>query len=237
MIEITNADDRELDLTVDVLLQPTEIDDAGMLFFLFVRRDCLNFVIVVSSISLNSERAAGLIKAVPLGILTPGVKVQKTLHLLNAGSAGGRTLDISIQSRSTATPLDSSQDDSETVLDATETWRTLVVPVVNPIKVVYDVGYRRALGKQLGLADLATYDGEYWDTANGGEAIVCTKLECVGPWNLEIESLKLIRQARRSESSNFQTDNKILQDGEEARIMESSATSQNPDLFAEGMLP
>lgn len=32
-IEITNEDDRELDLIVDVLLQPTEIDDAGMTSF------------------------------------------------------------------------------------------------------------------------------------------------------------------------------------------------------------
>ena len=28
-IEITNSDDRELDVVVDVLLQPTDIDEAG----------------------------------------------------------------------------------------------------------------------------------------------------------------------------------------------------------------
>ena len=28
-IDVTNNDDRELDVTVDVLLQPTEIDEAG----------------------------------------------------------------------------------------------------------------------------------------------------------------------------------------------------------------
>ena len=28
-VDVTNTDDRELDVTVDVLLQPTEIDEAG----------------------------------------------------------------------------------------------------------------------------------------------------------------------------------------------------------------
>ena len=31
-IDVTNNDDRELDVTVDVLLQPTEIDEAGASF-------------------------------------------------------------------------------------------------------------------------------------------------------------------------------------------------------------
>lgn len=30
LIEVTNADDRELEVTADVLLQPTEIDGTGM---------------------------------------------------------------------------------------------------------------------------------------------------------------------------------------------------------------
>jgi trafficking protein particle complex subunit 11 len=30
IIEVTNEDDRELDVTIDVLLQPTETDDTGM---------------------------------------------------------------------------------------------------------------------------------------------------------------------------------------------------------------
>jgi hypothetical protein len=29
MIDVINEDDRELDIVIDVLLQPTEIDDAG----------------------------------------------------------------------------------------------------------------------------------------------------------------------------------------------------------------
>lgn len=30
VIEVTNADNRELEVTMDILLQPTEVDDAGM---------------------------------------------------------------------------------------------------------------------------------------------------------------------------------------------------------------
>lgn len=32
-IDVTNGDDRELDVSIDVLLQPTEIDEAGMCHF------------------------------------------------------------------------------------------------------------------------------------------------------------------------------------------------------------
>ena len=35
VVEITNTDDRALDVVVDVLLQPTEVDEAGAFPFLF----------------------------------------------------------------------------------------------------------------------------------------------------------------------------------------------------------
>lgn len=46
VIDITNADDRELDVVVDVLLQPTEIDDAGQRLRLICRLIFINVFLI-----------------------------------------------------------------------------------------------------------------------------------------------------------------------------------------------
>jgi trafficking protein particle complex subunit 11 len=110
-------------------------------------------------------------------------------------------IDISVQSRSTVTPVDLLlQDDPDVamLLDTSETLQTLVVPAVNPFKVRFGVGYRRALGTRLGLADLTTFESDFWDDGDGGEAIVKTSISIVGPWSLELEKVKLLRQVGAS---------------------------------------
>jgi len=44
------------------------------------------------------------------------------------------------------------------------------------------------------LVDLSTFDSEYWDDGQGGKAQVGAKLECVGPWSLSVEKVRLIRK-------------------------------------------
>ena len=151
----------------------------------------------MNSITIENEHSSGLIKGVPLGIIGPGVNVQKTLYLSSTGAPGDRMIDISIQSRSTTTPIDpSTRDDPDAtaLLDTSETLETLVVPTVIPMKVTFGVSYRRSLESRLALADLRSFESDYWE---GGEAVVNTKAECVGPWGLEIESVKLIRRVSR----------------------------------------
>jgi hypothetical protein len=72
--------------------------------------------------------------------------------------------------------------------------RTLVVPTVEPVKIVYDVTYRRALDARVGLADLQSFDSEYWDDGDGGEAVVDARFQCMGPWNIMVDSVSLIKE-------------------------------------------
>ena len=122
----------------------------------------------------------------------------KTLYLVNTGAAGDRILDISIQSRtmpksSSSGPISVSRDSESQPSDTSEALQTLTVPTVNPITISYDVGYRRALAERLGPSDLASYDNTFWDGGEGGEALVNARMETMGPYSLEVESVKLIR--------------------------------------------
>ncbi|KAG7449712.1 uncharacterized protein BT62DRAFT_1002032 [Guyanagaster necrorhizus] len=175
-IEVTNADNRELEVTMDILLQPTEVDDA------------------VNSITLDDEQSSGLIKGISFGVLMPGVSSIKTLNLFNTGGAGDRMIDISIQSRVSSRDdpkEDLSKSDME---DVSEILQTLTVPTVKALKVTYDVAYRRHLDERLGLADLRRFEEDFWDDGEAGEALVTLRLECAGPWALELQKVTLERQ-------------------------------------------
>ncbi|KAF5317621.1 hypothetical protein D9758_018225 [Tetrapyrgos nigripes] len=176
-VEITNSDAKELDITMDVLLQPTEIDYA------------------VNTITLDNEQSSAMIKGVVVGRLAPGASVVKTLYLLNTGAIGDRMIDISVQSRSTASASQSENDDdtvsSPGVLDVTDVLRTVSIPTVDPFNFKTNVVYRRPLRQQPGLGDLRTFDKEYWDDADGGEAFISSVFKCEGPWNVKIESFIL----------------------------------------------
>ncbi|RDB24899.1 Trafficking protein particle complex subunit 11 [Hypsizygus marmoreus] len=194
-IDITNMDDRDLDVVVDVLLPPTEIDDA------------------VNTIVLGDETSSNFIKGVFFGSLAPGVSVVKTLHLTNTGAAGDRVVDISIQSRTLGSAAD---PENFELHDTTETLRTVVVSTVEPLKVTQTIVYRQGLGEWPGLADLRTFDGDFWDHNQAGEAVVNTRIECVGPFALEVESIRLERQEH-----------------ERAKILECSADDITDDLPSE----
>ncbi|KAF9460741.1 Gryzun, putative trafficking through golgi-domain-containing protein [Collybia nuda] len=179
IIGITNSDNRTLDVVVDVLLQPTELDDADNI------------------IMLDEKQSSGFIKGVSFGSLAPGVKVLKTLYLLNAGAVGDRMVDLSIQSKS-AHEFGTAQDPGTP--DMTETLRTLIVPTVNPIKITHNVMYTRPSSERLGLADLRTYDADFWDNGSVNEALVETTIECAGPSGLFIESITLEQQRSNNAS-------------------------------------
>ncbi|KAL4248314.1 hypothetical protein ABKN59_006671 [Abortiporus biennis] len=173
IIDIINGDDRELDIVIDVLLHPTEIEEA------------------VSYITFDSEQSAALIKGISCGTLSPGGKVSKTLNLGTSGAPGDRMLDISVQSRSTSISAKLSES---TPADTGETLRTLVVSVIDPINVAYDVVYKRSSKPQRSIADLETYEGDYWDDGDGGVAHVVSKFSCAAPSGVHVESVKLTRE-------------------------------------------
>jgi trafficking protein particle complex subunit 11 len=136
----------------------------------------------VNYIRVDDELSQSLVKGVTLGTIMPGAMTHKTLYLMNTGSVGDRVLDISLQSRS---PI--AQDTSEVL-------RTVSVPTVAPMRVEYGVKYMHARGPLPGLTDLRTYETDYWDDGEGGEALVQARIVCTGPWSLSVETARLVRK-------------------------------------------
>ena len=155
----------------------------------------------MNDIRIDEERSSGLIKGVDLGAISPGVTVLKILHLTNTGASGDRILDISIQSRTftkadkAASPISPSSPSIDHS-DTSESLQTLVIPTVNAMKMAFDVKYTRAHRSSAGLIDLKSYEDEYWDDSDGGEAQVEARWECVGPWSLSVEKVRLVRKVR-----------------------------------------
>ncbi len=153
----------------------------------------------MSSISYDQETWSNLIKGMSFGVLAPGISVIKTLYLKSSGAVGDRVVDISVQSRNVAavpvliaSPV--SPKSPALIADTGETLRTLVVPTVEPITASFNVSYCRSTKPQLGLADLSTYDEGYWDESDGGEATITAVWTCIGPHDIKVESLKLVKE-------------------------------------------
>jgi hypothetical protein len=204
-IDITNMDDRPLEVVVDVLLQPTEIDHAGgcLVFHSWYGSliDVSGAEWVVNSIMLGEEQSAGLVRGVSFGVIGPGVNVVRTLYLRSMGAPGDRMVDISVRTLCIAGTNTGTEAGAAVVVeqergDVSETLRTLVVPTVEAVKVGYGVVYRRKVGKGMGPGDLRAFEPEYWDDREGGEGVVNVRFECGGPWRVVVESVKLVRKVR-----------------------------------------
>ncbi|KAI8973973.1 Gryzun, putative trafficking through golgi-domain-containing protein [Trametes punicea] len=178
---ITNEDDRELDVVLDVLLQPTEMDEA------------------VNYIAIDDQRSTSLLKAISGGMLAPGASVIKKLYLINAGVPGERVIDISVQSQSTeqppVSPVSPASPTAPPLADRTETLRTLSVAAVRPVEMEHAVVYRRPTRPQPGLADLTTFEGGTRDESAAVEAVVTSTVAVVAPSGLVIESVILHRKS------------------------------------------
>ncbi|KAF8435107.1 Gryzun, putative trafficking through golgi-domain-containing protein [Boletus edulis BED1] len=194
VIEITNTDDRALDVVVDVLLQPTEVDEA------------------VQFLTFDGQKSSGLIKGVQFGMVQPGVSVVKTMVLVNSGAPGDRTIDISVQSRTTTGPVPSqsrsparspSPSPSETLdasqdYDMGEVLRTLLIPTSSVFVVHQDVAYQRSLRPPPALADLFVLEDPHGEARAGGEAVVTTVVECAAPCGVELEKVALHKWESRN---------------------------------------
>ena len=159
-------------------------------------------------IVVEDIRSSSLIKGIELGVLEPGVTIVKILHLFNTGASGDRMIDISIQSRVVIagkheSDLEGDREDDEddedfdgetSSDDSMEHLHMIVIPTTNPFKLSHSVVYRHASDPWAGLANLETFDQTFWDDRRGGQALVTATLSCVGPWSLNIESLRLERQ-------------------------------------------
>ncbi|OAX31943.1 hypothetical protein K503DRAFT_702885 [Rhizopogon vinicolor AM-OR11-026] len=211
IIDVTNVDERHLDIAVDVLLQPTEVDEASQ-YIIF-----------------DDQRSSGLIKGIRFDIIAPGVSATKTLYLVGSGAPGDRMIDVSIQSTSVqaATKDDdnaecprSSTSSAHAAVDTCEKLQTIVIPMSRALSVTYNVAYKRSKNAMPPLADLSTVEDDVWDDSYGGVAIVAARIECSAPCALLIESLKLRRQ-----------DNSL------AKVLDSSSDEGSDDIFLDEYLP
>lgn len=124
--------------------------------------------------------------------------ITQTLLIKNTGGAGERVVDMSVRTRprskkKTNPETEGRTGDIEEELELeSETLKTLSIPCVDPLKISYDVKYRRwsahSSGGSPGL----------WDTSDSNslehEAVVRTTIECLGPWGVEIEKVVLVRR-------------------------------------------
>lgn len=136
----------------------------------------------VNAIRVDDEYSQNLIKGITIGTIAPGATTLKSLYLTSMGGVGDRVLDISIQSRSPV-PRDTS-----------EMLRTLSVPTVEPMSVEYRVKYLHTPRPLPELTDLHSYESDYWDDGEGGEALINARMTCTGPWGLSVETVRLSRK-------------------------------------------
>lgn len=184
-VVVTNNDEKELQFTLDVLLQPGD-DDSGNVTFCCpqyylhkynIVPDFINLFILVNVITVDGEQSSGLIKGILIGKLQPGTTTQKVLRLLCTGSAGDRMVDVSVQSHAVL-PSTSETEVPETK-ETFEILRTIVVPAVSPFIVTHKTSYSRCNHNQnLGPADLYAFETDHWDDSEGGRAFISTLIEC-----------------------------------------------------------
>lgn len=140
----------------------------------------------VNTIILGEESSTSLIKGVAFGTVKPGQKVQLTLYLLPMGSAGERTIDISIQSRA----VSSEQTNPQLFADTNETLRTLTIPTSRPLHTSINSSYRRLSGPMPSLLDFNSFEPGSFEVEQ--EASITMHILNPGPYDLEIQSVKLL---------------------------------------------
>lgn len=111
--------------------------------------------------------------------------------LKSTGAPGDRMIDISVRSRWSLQPEESSE-----LENVSELLQTIDIPTVEGIQFDFDVVYQRSVAEKLGLGDLRRYDGDFWDDTDAGEAVVTARMECVGPWRLEVEGVVFERRVK-----------------------------------------
>ncbi|KAM0752891.1 hypothetical protein T439DRAFT_323501 [Meredithblackwellia eburnea MCA 4105] len=169
-IDVQNDDAVEIEVFLDILLQPGEDDSQNQ-------------------IKVDERSSFSYIKEVPLGVLAPSSKLSKTIRLLSIGSPGERQLDVSIRAQPTLlgeTSLPSTSS-ANSIPTSTEILQTLTIPAVPPIFASFDTHFhhRRRPGKH--LLDFSQPDG--WDGAT--EVTLIAKLCSAGPWDLDVVQMSL----------------------------------------------
>ena len=161
-VDVTNEDRVEVEVFLDLLLQPGEDD-------------------MFNQLHIDGQTSTSLVKAVSLGTLAPSATVRKTFRLLCTGRPGDRSLDLSVRCQP-LTGLSTSASAPAEVL------RTLAIPAVAPFHAGFETRFLRKRRAVQALLDLAEPDG--WEGAS--EVTVVGTVECVGPWDVRVKGIELV---------------------------------------------
>ena len=140
---------------------------------------------------IEDERSSGLIKGIEFGTIHPGETSIKVLYLSMSGAAGPRIIDISIQSRVDTEEI--TQNDSEIL-------KTVTVQGLLPFSWETDVTYFHPVDNPAPWLDLSQIDAERHRIE--AEALMAIKLKLESPWELFVQSIRLIEKVCVDYSEN-----------------------------------
>lgn len=168
----------------------------------------------VNTISIGPHQSNTMIRGISVGSLVlhstsstnsknSNSEITQTLLIKNTGGAGERVVDMSVRTRPKRkrTEAEREIEIDVTMESQTETLKTISIPCVDPLKVSYDVLYRRrpaATSSSPSFWDVPIdQDAEVDLKSLEHEAVVWTTICCLGPWSIEVEKVVLKERKRR----------------------------------------
>jgi len=137
----------------------------------------------VNTIAIDDEQSSGLIKGIEFGTIHPGEVSTKVLYLSMSGATGPRIIDISIQSQVATGGI--TQGDSEIL-------KTVTVQGLLAFSWETDVTYLHPVDNPTPWLDLSQLDAERHRVE--AEAVVSVKLKLESPWDLVVQSIRLVEK-------------------------------------------
>jgi len=237
VISVTNTDSRALDVAIDVLLQPTAFDGTDNHIAVDEQRSAG----LIKGVRLGTL-APGVSTQKTLHLFSTGAPGERVIDVsLQSTHRTKRGRDEAARYKSEETPEAASESaeidtgtqegaenpteetEEEENVEANEMLETLVVPALEALRVIYDVGYRRTMPRALlgGILDASVgQEDAPWGEHDAGEALVHATVQCAGPVGLKVDGAKLVRE-----------------DGISARILDAFLDEAGKEMFEDEYLP
>lgn len=116
-------------------------------------------------------------------------------------------VDMSVRTRPKRkrTEAETEMEIDVTMESETETLKTISIPCVDPLKVSYDVSYRRRSTATFSPSSPSLWDAPINEDVDADvdlrslehEAVIRTTIGCLGPWSVEVEKVVLKKRKRR----------------------------------------
>lgn len=227
-VDVVNQDEVDVEVWLDILLQPGE-DDSRTLSSSSSRRSLLFDVLsfTANQLTIDGQATPSFVKAVSLGTLAPSASLRKTFQLTCVGSPGDRQLDLSIRAQPVSSQ--SASETSTTSSPSTEVLRTLTLSAVRPLHCAFDTHFHERRRAVKALLDLSEPNG--WEGASDVSVVV--KIHAAGPWDIEVSGMRVACEVSASHLQAGLDGTKAAsttQDGRGLRVTQSSLTGLESNL-------